>query len=153
MSPLYLYNGSLLVKSGGLAAAQSCCCETCVYCPATLANMYSIYRGANSPVKAPTGATGSKKQYLSCAGLIQVDIFTGSIRDGIVATNAATGVVLYSSGLVRHGSSATDPWTVVFGTYTFCKPAGVRDVDITIVGETPDSGFSARVSNCLIGPC
>jgi hypothetical protein len=152
MSPLYLYNGRLLTRDGGLAAASSCCCEPCQYCSPSLSNMYSIYVGTVNAQNGNTGATGSKKNYPSCAGQIQVDIFTGNIPDSIVATDAATGAVLYSSGSVQHGDSSKQPWQVVFGTYTFCKPAGVTNVNVNIVLGGA-GGASARVSNCLIGPC
>ena len=32
MSPLYLYNGKLLVRSGALATSASCCCDNNYYC-------------------------------------------------------------------------------------------------------------------------
>ena len=151
MSPLYIYNNGLLVRSGGLATNQNCCCTPCNYCSGTSGgNCY-----AWSPSGAPTGCTGSKQPYPSCAGLIYLGFFTGRAPDRfIVRAGSRSGPIILDTGCVQHGKSdwQTNPSSLVFGDYYACKPAGYTTIDIEWI-QCQGGSMAARIGNCLLSPC
>lgn len=153
MSPLYLYNNNLLVVANKLAEHQNCCCQPCNYCSGGTGggNCY-----AWSSADIPTGCTGSKQPYPSCAGLIYFGFFTGSLPDRfIVRAGSRSGPIILDTGCVQHGESdwQTNPSGLVFGDYYACKPAGYTTIDIEWIPCGNRGGFAARIGNCLLSSC
>jgi hypothetical protein len=100
MSPLYLYNGKLLVRSGGLAAAQSCCCD----CPEYTAYVRSGFGSNGVPTfdgspfwTADNGPTLSGSIWIWSSYLVanptQTETFSLNHSFSVPANAAITSVV------------------------------------------------------------
>jgi hypothetical protein len=73
--PLYLNNGVLLVRGGGLAADAACCCEPpCEYRYICAETVYSTYQGSINSETGPNGEDNSLRDTIPAqpAGVIRV---------------------------------------------------------------------------------
>ena len=120
--PLYTYNGQLLVEGSALATDIACCCDTC--------DSQTNSGGAGTTVKV--------FKVPARAGIITFTYEAFSVPDAF--TVEAGGVTYVNTGSISGG-----------GSQSFCKPEGVVEVTVTVVGP-PGTAWTYTLG-CPTDPC
>lgn len=133
MSPLYTYNGKLLIKDGALATSQSCCCDTGGQCPpssfydslcvsidvqsygASLQASGQLFNnGSWSEMRLPNPPNIGASLTISCTDRI-VTLRTSLSNNGLFFNPNVPACAQYSYGGI---GTITFPFSSLIGTHT-----------------------------------